>query len=504
MRRILPKPDSKQTKFLIVLILPIVLFLLLRIPSIIEPYWYNDEGIYAAIATQMLEGGELYIDAWDHKPPGIFLIYTAIGFISKAADIDFLILLRSINLILGLVTVLLSVKLSKKFFNFRGQVLSSILVALAIGLPVIEGNILNAENIFLPLTLLAYLLFFNSLKDNTLKTSSLISIGLLFGLAFLIKVQPILELLGILTVIAAFYYVKKKGFTNPEFIKNVFTVCIATLIPISFVYIFYGVNGNIGELVFANFTYNFGYASDGNSVDGLSLVTQTAILFLGIISVLFLYFKKLLHKNVFYVLIWFLLALTGVSLSGRPYPHYILQLIVPGVLLFTIGLTQIYKKNRMQLAVITSALLLPFIILPVGQYDFGYIESTKNYYVEGYRELFGNNEENWNRVFDYNRQKTAILNEIVEHYGDNIWILDNTSWYIWDNTLISPTRYIVAFHIDNERSFEVVEDIRKANTKVIALNNLIVLPDAITELIQEDYSYENEYRGYTIYKLKSN
>ena len=36
----------------------------------------RDQGIYAMVANTVLEGGMPYRDAWDFKPPGIFLVYT--------------------------------------------------------------------------------------------------------------------------------------------------------------------------------------------------------------------------------------------------------------------------------------------------------------------------------------------------------------------------------------------------------------------------------------------
>src|SRR5258706_12678477 len=37
----------------------------------------RDQGIYATVADSMLRGGMPYRDAWDFKPPGIYLIYAA-------------------------------------------------------------------------------------------------------------------------------------------------------------------------------------------------------------------------------------------------------------------------------------------------------------------------------------------------------------------------------------------------------------------------------------------
>lgn len=50
---------------------------LLRVPSIAEPLGI-DQGLWASVARALSRGQVLYLDVWDHKPPGIFLTYLAI------------------------------------------------------------------------------------------------------------------------------------------------------------------------------------------------------------------------------------------------------------------------------------------------------------------------------------------------------------------------------------------------------------------------------------------
>src|SRR5258707_10382419 len=47
-------------------------FVLLRIPSFVEPTWYSDAGTYADIGWALNHGARLYVDVWDNKPPGIY------------------------------------------------------------------------------------------------------------------------------------------------------------------------------------------------------------------------------------------------------------------------------------------------------------------------------------------------------------------------------------------------------------------------------------------------
>ena len=51
------------------------LFFLLRLPSLIEPNWYGDEGIYQIIGKAMGSGRILYSQIWDNKPPLLYITY---------------------------------------------------------------------------------------------------------------------------------------------------------------------------------------------------------------------------------------------------------------------------------------------------------------------------------------------------------------------------------------------------------------------------------------------
>ena len=68
-----------------IILIVIAIFVFLRIPSLFEGFWYPDEGFYAAQAEAILKGKELYIGAWDHKPPMMVWIYTCLLYTSETA-----------------------------------------------------------------------------------------------------------------------------------------------------------------------------------------------------------------------------------------------------------------------------------------------------------------------------------------------------------------------------------------------------------------------------------
>ncbi|HSR91911.1 MAG TPA: glycosyltransferase family 39 protein [Gemmatimonadales bacterium] len=55
-----------------------VLVILTRIPAILHPRAIDDEQIYAVVAREMGQGGRLYLDAVERKPPLLFAVYAGI------------------------------------------------------------------------------------------------------------------------------------------------------------------------------------------------------------------------------------------------------------------------------------------------------------------------------------------------------------------------------------------------------------------------------------------
>src|SRR5215510_8414369 len=54
-----------------------VLTCVLRAPAIHDRFYSNDEATYSALAAKLRAGGAMYVDAVDHKPPGITWLYSA-------------------------------------------------------------------------------------------------------------------------------------------------------------------------------------------------------------------------------------------------------------------------------------------------------------------------------------------------------------------------------------------------------------------------------------------
>lgn len=71
------RPSRPGTAFWTALALVLAAFLI-RFPHFANPYYEIDEGFYLVVGDRLLHGFLPYLDIWDRKPIGLFLIYGAI------------------------------------------------------------------------------------------------------------------------------------------------------------------------------------------------------------------------------------------------------------------------------------------------------------------------------------------------------------------------------------------------------------------------------------------
>ena len=103
-------------------------FALLRLPSLLEPYWYGDEGIYQVIGIALGQGRILYSEIWDNKPPVLYLIYALFN-----GDQFYV---RLFSLIVGIGSVVFFYLLTGKLFkNLFARFASTTLFSVVFFLP---------------------------------------------------------------------------------------------------------------------------------------------------------------------------------------------------------------------------------------------------------------------------------------------------------------------------------------------------------------------------------
>lgn len=414
-----------------------IIFVLLRLPSLFEPYWYGDEGIYEVIGFALNHGRLLYTGIWDNKPPLLYLVYAV--FDGNQTGAKFLSLLAGLGAVWGIFY------LSKKLFSKNLPIfVTTGLFALFFAIPLIEGNIANAENFMLVLGIISggiiYCLSQNKIKNENMW---LFIAGFSVGLSFLFKVVGLFDL-SAFTVFLCIILLEKITIKQIiETIKKLVPLIIGFIIPVLLCTAFFILTKTFGTFLHSVLFSNVSYVNYGNKfiIPQGFLILKTLLL-AGV--VIFLFIKRsIISPAKLFILLWVAFSLYSALFSQRPYTHYVLVLLPSFALL--VGLVINETKQKIFFGVLTLALLL-FVINTFSFYNksFSYYVNFLQYVTDGksptaYRAFFDQVTPRDYQIAQFiTMQKKENANIYVWGNSGQIYKLANT---------LPPGRFIVAYHV---------------------------------------------------------
>ncbi len=439
-----------------------VFFFFLRLPSLFEPYWYGDEGIYHVLGLAMNNGRLLYRDIWDNKPPLLYAVYAIFS-----AD-QFLI--RLVSLLFGLFAVIAFFYLAKQLFPKRKiHIYVTVFFAFFFGIPYIEGNIANSENFMLFPNILAGLLIFLYIKQK--KPILLIFSGLLLSISFLFKAVGVFDLLAF----SAFLLISDfKGFRNIlNQLKEMIFLFVSFFIPILVVSLYFYLNNGLLDFINATLKQNVGYVGYANTFfvsQGLLIIKLVLLM----LFCLFLFFKRNhFSRTSIFVLLWVSFSLFNAFFSGRPYTHYVLVLL-PSLFLL-LGLCFQKDNTKQKVQPIYTFLLLSILIIVFLNFWF-YKKSM--FYYQNFTLFLTNQKsvEAYYGFFDRNTPKdyelASFLNRRLKK-DESIFVWgNNAQLYVLTDTL-PPGRFTVAYHMSatSETLQETEEAVKIKKPKFIIITS---------------------------------
>ncbi|PJE67315.1 hypothetical protein COU95_03150 [Candidatus Shapirobacteria bacterium CG10_big_fil_rev_8_21_14_0_10_40_9] len=429
------------------LILGLGLAFLLRLPSLFEPYSYGDECIYLTLGQAARQGLTLYGQIHDNKPPLLYLL---------AALSGNLFWFRTILLFWGLATIFLFYKLAQIFFPKKEKLIkiSTLSFAFFSSIPLFEGGVANAEVFLILFTIAGILRIFCGKKQSKWV---FFSAGIFFSLAMLFKVPAVFDFVAALVFITILFWdTKKKNYKLPrppcfatrsgQVITNYFFLALGFILPILASLAYFWSQGALNQYLTAAFFQNLPYLSSWGGSPRLRF--GFLVLFVG----LALWKRKEIGNSLLFILIWFAFSLFGATLSGRPYPHYLVQSLPSLCFLLAFFFSKLKPKEHLFLSVSLAIFLLTlfyfrfWVYSPFSPYKNFLLFATKRYSQEKYFASFGQKVER-----DYQLAQFLTLhtqkNEKVFIWGDSPCI------YALSRRL-PVGRYTVAYHIADFDGFE--------------------------------------------------
>lgn len=480
----------------LLLILLFVIFIL-RIPTLFEPHRYADEEIYLTLGQGVRKGLVLYRDIHDNKPPFLYLV---------AAVAHSLFWFRFILLVVHAAGVIFFWKLAELVFDKKhwAVVVSTGFFGLLSTLPFLEGNIANGENFMIVPALFGTYLLYRSLADPSERQRTLpyLVIGLLFSFAFLFKVSIAFDFVGLL----AFWWLLAEPKLQVRdrlrllFSRRLWLVVAGFIGPIAISIAYYTLRGAFVPYVRSALLQNIGYLSTwGNESDGIlsNPLIWRGLAVAGVFGAVWA-LKEKLSFPVRFVVVWTAFSLYGAFLSSRPYPHYLLEPLVPVSLLVVLVFTQTHIVHRF-----VSLAMLGLVVLGYFQNSFWYY-STLPYYQnfmsfvagsksrEAYLDFWGvkHNYE----VADYLKKRTSSSDRIF------VWGTEPSIYALSDRLPVG--RYTVSYHIVDFDAFdETGAALRTTPPKYIVVVQNLEDFSELNSLLKQRYIHEIDFDGIAVFRL---
>ena len=508
----------------------VLLVVILRLPSLTEPYWYGDEGIYLTIGQAMNHGAVLYADIVDHKTP---LIYY---FARVGTQLNFRLLMMVWMVLSSLSLFGIFNRLTKRLWLSASFTAGFVVVT---SLPYLEGNIANGELFVMGFILLALWLFLRTRAGYSLLTSSpkklntliitrqevgwwLIA-GMSLGAAILTKVPALFDVAAVfyLVWLAAWdqqftsgWRLNKKMWLRT--VKIWLVLGAGVLAPIVVSVLCFWLKGAGDAYLNFGLLYNFHYVQTWTLAHlpswGQTLFSfPVKVVLLTAVLIKMTLINGWLSRQLRFATGWFYLALFASILSNRPYPHYMLQAIPPLVLVLGLAwheltgqkkLTQNFRRFSIVFTAGSSLLVLWLIWKGLAMTPY----PITSYYQRFFRTATGQiTTTEYRNSFDSLIADNAEAAGLLRTSSDPKLFIWGTDPMLYALSGKQPVgRFTVAFHIEDLGLQEETIQLLQANPPeyiVVMKNQQSQLP-GLSSLLQRHYRRSRTFDHFVVWHIK--
>jgi hypothetical protein len=333
----------------------------------------TDHSIFYYIADSIRNGGTLYIDAWDHKPPSIFLLaipFTYLGpnYYLHRVIYSLINILATIGFFKFVIRFLKTETAFTDKIIYNSAYLGTVLFTLMSLLAGIDGN----NNEIWGISIFILILQISKVKDVEMKWPKFVLKYLLYSVLITLKPN-----FGIFLLFEIPQIFTKKNFFKLNLIRG---LLIASL-PVIYILYFLSI-GKLFELWNASILFSAGYSAMHNKFFDLGELKNIVVVS-GLVGTFSLILYKLRSEFKYKRTIYILLAMTSIyfmyyMLSGTHYEYYILVLTPFLALIFGVMMAR-WKKVGI------------FFLLALTMYVIGIYVTTV---------LINNNKSDWYPVSD--------------------------------------------------------------------------------------------------------
>jgi len=328
---------------------------LIRFPHFTNPYYEIDEGFYLVVGDRLIHGFLPYVDIWDRKPVGLFLIYGAIRLLGG----DGLLQYQAVATLFAAGTAWLIYRIAHPVAGRFGAVVAGL--AYLLWIETIEGGGGQAPIFYNLFTAGMAALTLKALSNQTRGRFYLCAGGamLLGGLAIQVKYTAVFEV-AYFGALLGWHLFRRERFAAAA--AKTLLLALAALAPTLMAIGFYAAIGQLSAFWFANFQSIFyrSAADPGELHHALiEMIKHVAPLAVCFAAGLWHLRRVEVSATRFWQWViggWLIAALIGYFSVGALFPHYMLPLFVP----LTIAASLIFQRWPLGIALSGLVLWIPF------------------------------------------------------------------------------------------------------------------------------------------------
>ena len=375
---------------LIFLIVAAVILVAFRLHAFDLPL-ETDECNYAYIAARLLEGDRLYVDVWDHQPPGVFILFA--GVIALFGDAP--VLFRVMACGFSIVSMLLIFGIVRRLVGSWPAIGAAFLFAIVSSDPGTAGEGCQREIYMNTLILAAWYLASKggeparrrkAVAQVRAPVGTFFAAGLCLGLASLIKTVIAVHWVALTLWIVLVYFIQTVHVADPtgkmpvapgppkslrRAVRALLSFSLGPLLVWGGTFIYFALTDRWTDFTDAVFTFNLGYSGDKSLLarflgfftpDRHPFIFDSAIplWIAAAIASLVLIVQFVRRKNVrTNSVLWLLIAsFVAVCLPGRSWPHYYYLMIPPLVICTMYALGWLALRSQIPAQISNTGFLL--------------------------------------------------------------------------------------------------------------------------------------------------
>ena len=298
----------------------LVLAVVLRFDTFGDPNLHGDEMFYQTVGVAMHHGATPYVDVWDRKPFGLFLIYYLIAFISSAP-----LAYQLVATLFVAATAWAIARITARWTSVQGSLLAA--VAYLLWLAPLQGYGGQSPvfyNLFIAMAALLVLTALPALQKGAVPKSTYAAMALA-GFGITVKTSALFEacFLGIYALIA----LRQSGLSLTRTARTGVTWAAVGAAPALIIALTYSVLGHWEEYWHAMFTSNLAKETHWpTSLMRLKFLAM-ALAPVGLFALIGLVRLKPEARR--FTLLWLGAAIAGLASVPNFYLHYALPILVP-------------------------------------------------------------------------------------------------------------------------------------------------------------------------------